>query len=908
MEFVNGGDLYSLLQNVGYLEEDVTCLYVAEIGLALHYLHSTLGVVHRDIKPENVLIHQDGHIKLTDFGLSVFGLSDWPIEREPMAGDGEYGSLSAGPSATPSMPSSLPGSGLLGGFGTLRDDNSQTPTASTVAASEETSWGAAASCYRRGSSRLISRESSVDEELSLKGNSAAIAADSTNPSDYPVVRQASSGSVLASSAGSGTPCEGSTPLGSPSLTPSRERRRDGTSTSSPRLGTAAAPNRPPPAVPTQQSEMRATVGTPDYMAPELLLGERHGKGVDLWALGCLTFELLTGYTPFTGKTVEEVFEHILEHTNGEAIRWPEEEGHLSPHAMSLIRELLHPLPEHRLGADAIDSLCNHPFFDDNGIDWQLLQERQGAVPFVPKVQASDDTSYFVPKPQPPLAAGRHPGSSSSSLCSSKSSSDDGASPIAEKPTAGASPVLALNGTDQTHSSLTEESEPVADADYEEDPEFINFTYENIPALLQKTLEYTERASAIDTSPPPSARANDAEPSSARDRIQQEVVTISADANPTGCEDVVSESDPGRMDCLPAAPSAASSSSILLCPSGARATQSATAGESGCGSRSTNMCVHLHETDGSANGSISGCTSNNSPASMGAGIHDFASQPPTSQVGPRSSEGDAGTIFEALSGMSTIQDTGNDTQQRRISPSHAELSGNVHSPLFQRMSTSAIAASATALHSRPSNRSTRSPHSLSPRSSSPLSRVPGPLSRRTSVCSTYSASPHGSPTSQCRFPGPLSPYRSPTQRTPNSTPPNLTPPRSPNTSPRRLRASAGDVATQRMPHLPLAALATSATTGVAQGESRLGGSVTPSPHGSQRSSPRVSPRLRPHLSSPLSVTSAILVEPASQNRIAPPQLAPLPPAITNGHGTSDTSEVMTTSDLQQAGLPDPQPSQ
>lgn len=68
MEFVNGGDLYSLLQNVGYLEEDVTCLYVAEIGLALHYLHSTLGVVHRDIKPENVLIHQ---VCIEDFMLHV---------------------------------------------------------------------------------------------------------------------------------------------------------------------------------------------------------------------------------------------------------------------------------------------------------------------------------------------------------------------------------------------------------------------------------------------------------------------------------------------------------------------------------------------------------------------------------------------------------------------------------------------------------------------------------------------------------------------------------------------------------------------------------------------------------------------------------------------------------------------
>lgn len=49
MEFVNSGDLYSLLKNVGYLEEDTAITYVAEISVALEYLHLTLGVVHRDL-------------------------------------------------------------------------------------------------------------------------------------------------------------------------------------------------------------------------------------------------------------------------------------------------------------------------------------------------------------------------------------------------------------------------------------------------------------------------------------------------------------------------------------------------------------------------------------------------------------------------------------------------------------------------------------------------------------------------------------------------------------------------------------------------------------------------------------------------------------------------------------------
>jgi len=69
LNFCNGGDLYYLLSRCKKFKEGQARFYSGEVFLALEHLHS-LGVIYRDLKPENVLLDGDGHVKLTDFGLS----------------------------------------------------------------------------------------------------------------------------------------------------------------------------------------------------------------------------------------------------------------------------------------------------------------------------------------------------------------------------------------------------------------------------------------------------------------------------------------------------------------------------------------------------------------------------------------------------------------------------------------------------------------------------------------------------------------------------------------------------------------------------------------------------------------------------------------------------------------------
>ncbi|XP_031795682.1 serine/threonine-protein kinase greatwall isoform X3 [Sarcophilus harrisii] len=125
------------------------------------------------------------------------------------------------------------------------------------------------------------------------------------------------------------------------------------------------------------------LGTPDYLAPELLLSSSHGPAVDWWALGVCLFEFLTGIPPFNDETPQHVFQNILKRD----IPWPEDEEKLSDNCQSAIEVLLTIDSSKRAG---LKELKQHPLFKD--VDWENLPNQ--TMPFIPQPDDETDTSYF----------------------------------------------------------------------------------------------------------------------------------------------------------------------------------------------------------------------------------------------------------------------------------------------------------------------------------------------------------------------------------------------------------------------------------------------------------------------------------------------------------------------------------
>jgi len=256
MEYLSGGDLMSLLMKKDIFTEDESRFYLAELILSVEALHK-MNCIHRDLKPDNILIGEDGHIKLSDFGLSK--LADQALF--PM------------------------------------------------------------------STQIADNNNSNDDKLDNNNNN---------------------------------------------ISNSKKKEES-----------------------KQKKKLRhlaySTVGTPDYIAPEVFSQSGYGPEIDWWSLGIFLFEMLVGYPPFFSDNPSDTCKKIVNWKKHFSIPL---DANLSIEAENLIRKLVCSA-DVRLGKNGSEEIKKHPFF--NKVDWKNL--RLSKAPFIPKLTSKTDTKYFDSFPE-----------------------------------------------------------------------------------------------------------------------------------------------------------------------------------------------------------------------------------------------------------------------------------------------------------------------------------------------------------------------------------------------------------------------------------------------------------------------------------------------------------------------------
>lgn len=128
-------------------------------------------------------------------------------------------------------------------------------------------------------------------------------------------------------------------------------------------------------------------GTPDYLAPEIILNEGHDLAVDYWALGVLIFEMVVGAPPFYAEDPMEVYEKILSGN-------PPMPTFFTRNLSDLIKKLLRSQQGKRLGntRGGTAAVVKHKWF--SSFDWAALESGEAKAPYVPTITAKDDVTNF----------------------------------------------------------------------------------------------------------------------------------------------------------------------------------------------------------------------------------------------------------------------------------------------------------------------------------------------------------------------------------------------------------------------------------------------------------------------------------------------------------------------------------
>ena len=250
MEYMLGGDLGSILEKYGRFDEEIAKFYLAEIILAVKNLHSK-NIIHRDLKPDNILLDSEGHIKLTDFGLSDIGFVIQNKKKQQELGD----------------------------IIQIRNkiDEHNTSIQSISNSGHVANLTKSKSKFSR-SSETNNQKENFNFNFYQKKNTPPI-----NHFTFKFDNKNMEDSFTAPSL-----------ILSPNVSKKESIKR--------------------------MSKSHKIVGTPDYMAPEVIAGEGlQNSVVDWWSIGIILFEMLVGRPPFNDDTVEKTFENI----KNQKIPWDE---------------------------------------------------------------------------------------------------------------------------------------------------------------------------------------------------------------------------------------------------------------------------------------------------------------------------------------------------------------------------------------------------------------------------------------------------------------------------------------------------------------------------------------------------------------------------------------------------------